>query len=157
LALKTWVSGPGSLVAGGHGLCGRFRHRKSLWPVSPQKKLPERRRTDGRTHTQFVIILLIYVLGYLLLEEPCIEISDDFSFLFFGRIFLAIENLKCFLFLIYIFGYIYTYIAREKMPMIFTHKHSLSLSLCKTHTLFFLGFLVNFCDIAKLVMINRKI
>jgi hypothetical protein len=59
LGLRTWVSGPGSLVAGGHGLCGRFRHRKSLWPVPPQKTLPERRRTDARTHTQFVIIYKI--------------------------------------------------------------------------------------------------
>jgi hypothetical protein len=61
LALRTWVSGPGSLVAGGHGLCGRFRHRKSLWPVPPQKTLPERRRTDARTHTQFVIIYKIFL------------------------------------------------------------------------------------------------
>jgi hypothetical protein len=37
----------------------RFRHRKFLWPVPPQKTLPECRRTDGRMHTQFVIIYKI--------------------------------------------------------------------------------------------------
>jgi hypothetical protein len=31
----------------------------SLWPVPPQKTLPERRRTDARTDTQFVIIYKI--------------------------------------------------------------------------------------------------
>jgi hypothetical protein len=62
LALRTWVSGPGSLVAGGHGLCGRFRHRKSLWPVSPQKTLPERHRTDGRTQ-QVTLGCGISILG----------------------------------------------------------------------------------------------
>jgi hypothetical protein len=35
---------------------GRFCRRKSLWPVPPQKTLPERCRTDARTHTMFVII-----------------------------------------------------------------------------------------------------
>jgi hypothetical protein len=52
LALRTWVSGPGSLVAGGHGLCGRFRHRKRSRNVigrtdgvPPQKTLPV---TDSR-------------------------------------------------------------------------------------------------------------
>jgi hypothetical protein len=51
LALRTRVSGLGSLVASGHGLCGRFRHRKSLWPVPPQKMLrgtPNHPPMDGR-------------------------------------------------------------------------------------------------------------
>jgi hypothetical protein len=40
LAFRTWVLGHGSLVADGHGLCGRFRHRKSSQNVIG--------RTDGR-------------------------------------------------------------------------------------------------------------
>ncbi len=47
LSLKTWVAGS--------------RWSWSLWPVPPQKTLPERRRTDARTHTQFVIIYKIYL------------------------------------------------------------------------------------------------
>ena len=45
LGLRTWVAGS--------------RWSWSLWPVPPQKTLPERRRTDARTHTQFVIIYKI--------------------------------------------------------------------------------------------------
>jgi hypothetical protein len=59
LALRTWVSGLGSLVADGHGLCGRFHHRKSLWPVLPQKTLAERRWTDGRTDATSDFIYMI--------------------------------------------------------------------------------------------------
>jgi len=46
LALRTWVSGPRSLVAGGHGLCGRFRHRKRSQNVVG--------RTHGRTDAHIV-------------------------------------------------------------------------------------------------------
>jgi hypothetical protein len=81
LALRTWVSRLGSLVASGHGLCGQFRHRKSLWPVPPQKMLQERRRTDGQTQQ---VTLYIRLVGTLCVMHRCVKkhqrsISSPFS------------------------------------------------------------------------------
>jgi hypothetical protein len=58
LALRTWVSGPGSLVAGGHGLCGRFRHRTAYRDIvqfcrgtsvcpTAERRVGQNKRTDA--------------------------------------------------------------------------------------------------------------